>query len=358
MSSEVTLNFAQLAGALIVAIYLVQLIKSFGYMNLTELRRRAKVGQAAADKVLKARQHGLRPWLILWILLSFMMALMITALDNLISNTWLSLLISAVLLAGLLFALPWAKWPRPNLSLAASASPILEWVLVKLDVVFRLFRPLKLSRQISSDSPLYVHSKENLLDIIQELKLASDSPAVRSDLELAEATLTFSSKKIKAFLTPISAMKTLSLDQTLSPKFINELHNSGFAIFPVRHPDKKRFAGILYFKDVKTLNTTNLPVKEVMRTDIYYVNQQSSLQEVVDAFLKTRQHLFLAVDSSQKIVGLITIADVLRQYLGTTYASDFEYYDDLRLVADKAAASSEKPAKTKNRRSKNKDGRK
>ena len=57
------------------------------------------------------------------------------------------------------------------------------------------------------------------------------------------------------------------------------------------------------------------------------------LNQVLDAFLKTQQQLFLVVNEAAEILGLIDFKDVLLNYLGERQSTDFKYYDDLDLVA-------------------------
>ena len=325
-------DLIQLFSALILAVYLMQLIKSFSYMSLEELQRRTERGDRKAERVLIARLHGLKLWAVLWTLLIFMVVAIVVVMDNLLP-VWLAIFVDVGILVTLIFVLPWAKWPAPNLASAAFAGPVLGVILDKLGILFRLFRPFRFSQRISTDLPFYIHSKEHLLDIIKRLKSQTKNPDVLSDLNLAIGSLTFGSKKIKTLLTPLGAIKTLEVNQVLSPKLLAELHDSKQTIFPVQHPADQRFIGTFYLQDIKLPVKTDLMINEVMRPAVYYVNTDASLSQVITAFLKTQQTLFLVVNQSQKILGVITVSDVLERYFASGTLADFQYYDDLKLVA-------------------------
>ena len=341
------INLVQLVGALVLAIYFMQLIKSFGYMNLSELRRRAQANQVKAQRVLRARLYGLKLWLILWAMLCLMIVVIISALDVLIQNFWLSLFLDIIILTGLLFVLPWAKWPKPDLDLAASVSPVLIFILDKLKIFLKPFAPLKLGQRLNLDTPFYIHSKENMVDVIKSLKEKTKNPQILSDLNLTISSLVFSSKKIKNFTTPLKVSKIVNLDDHLSARFINKLHDLGFSFFPVKHPQSKEICGVLYFRDIKSLRGHKLLVKDVMRSELYYVSATSSLMMVLDAFLKTSQHLFLVVNQNEKVIGSITINDVLRQYLGKQIVLDFDRYDERKVVAQIMSESKQEKQKNK-----------
>src|SRR5690606_35080755 len=83
-------------------------------------------------------------------------------------------------------------------------------------------------------------------------------------------------------------------------------------------------------------------VKNLMESRIYYVHDESSLDEVLQAFIKTHHHMFLVVSDFEEVIGLITMEDVLEQVVGKPIIDEFDQYDDLRAVAAKAARKEHK----------------
>ncbi len=74
-----------------------------------------------------------------------------------------------------------------------------------------------------------------------------------------------------------------------------------------------------------------------MSRKLTYVHEDFTLMRVLQAFLKTKRHLFLVVNSFEELVGIITIEDVLEQMIGRPIVDEFDKYDDLRAVAAAAA---------------------
>jgi CBS domain containing-hemolysin-like protein len=74
-----------------------------------------------------------------------------------------------------------------------------------------------------------------------------------------------------------------------------------------------------------------------MNARLTYVHEDFSLYQTLQAFLKTKQHLFLVVNSFEELVGIITIEDVLEQMIGRAIVDEFDRYDDMRAVAAAAA---------------------
>ena len=327
-------DFIKLISALGLALYLRQLISSFGFMGLSELRRRAEAGHQAAERVVAARIYGLKLYLVLWFLFTLMIVSVVTALDDLLPSRWLSAAGSALVLICLIFILPWIKRWSPKLDLAAQASPYLSWFLNKIQIVSRPFKPFKLSQRIQTDVTPAIHSKEHLLEIIEGLKGQTQNPRILADLDLATLTLTFSSKKIKSLMTPLKTIKKVSARQDITPKLAEELSSSGFDIFPVLRSEEEAsgYCGILYIKDIKKLTRSTRAIYQIMHPHVYYVYHEAPLNQVVNAFIQTQEHLFFVVNQSRQIVGLISLLDVLEQYIGQRQLDSFHYYDDAQMV--------------------------
>ncbi|QQS69160.1 CBS domain-containing protein [Candidatus Saccharibacteria bacterium] len=82
-----------------------------------------------------------------------------------------------------------------------------------------------------------------------------------------------------------------------------------------------------------------------MRRKVTYVHEDFTLYQTLQAFIKTKQHLFIVVNSFEEYVGIITIEDVLERVIGKLIVDEFDRYDDLRAVAA-AAAKKDHAART------------
>jgi Mg2+/Co2+ transporter CorC len=61
------------------------------------------------------------------------------------------------------------------------------------------------------------------------------------------------------------------------------------------------------------------------------------LYQVLHAFLKTKHHQFIVVNSFEEYTGIVTIEDVLEQVIGHKIEDEFDKYDDMRAVAQHQA---------------------
>ena len=328
-----TYKVALLLLCLAVSGYLVQLIKSFGYMSISELKRRARGGDAAASRVFKARVHGLQVWIVLWGLLSLNLAVIVLLLDEFLP-IWLALVLDVVLLVMMHVILPWARWPKPSLRLASQVGPVLGNLLYKTNPAFRYLDRL-LGSWVEIEATQRIHSKDELLENLQRLPGQLDSVG-KDELRIATHALTFGEKQIHQVMTPRSVLKTVKRDELLSPVVLGELHDSGFSRIPVWEGQDSNIVGILYLKDALTYKTTKT-AGDMMKPDVYYVNEQTNLDQVLNAFLRTQHHLFIVVNEYEEIVGVVSIEDVLEQIIGKSIVDEFDKYEDLRAVAKQRA---------------------
>ena len=117
---------------------------------------------------------------------------------------------------------------------------------------------------------------------------------------------------------------------------MGELHTSGHSRFPVYEAKKDNIVGVLYLHDLVATKQSGV-VRTVMRRKVTYVHEEFTLYQTLQAFIKTKQHLFVAVNSFEEYVGIITIEDVLERVIGKLIVDEFDTYDDLRAVAAAAA---------------------
>ena len=130
--------------------------------------------------------------------------------------------------------------------------------------------------------------------------------------------------------------EVLSTD-VIGPVLMGELHATGHSRFPVRDAGEKEvIVGVLHARDM-VHQMESKPVREVMRSQVQFVHEDYTLYQTLQAFLKTKQHLFVVVNEFEEYVGIVTIEDVLEQVIGRPILDEFDQYDDLRAVAASAA---------------------
>lgn len=332
-------------GCVLLAILLlgVTLLKTYTRIPIKELKRQATSGDEIARALWRPVAYGTRLRILLWGIIGLSASLLLV----LVARIWpwpLAALATFFILILCFAWLPGSPLSRLGVILARYIAPTLQWVLDRTRPVLEpVERLLKKTRPVTVHSGLF--SKNDLLDLIRQQKIQIDNRITKSELRIAAHALTFGDKTVGHVMTPYRKIKMVSASDLVGPILMAELHDSGHSRFPVYQDDKNNVVGTLYLHDLVTAKKGGL-VKSCMKRDVFYVHENQPLMSVLDAFLKTQHHMFLAVNSFEEIVGVITIEDILEQILGKNIVDEFDKYDDLRAVAAKEAKDDIKKHKT------------
>jgi CBS domain containing-hemolysin-like protein len=161
---------------------------------------------------------------------------------------------------------------------------------------------------------------------------AHDTDLSGDELRILKHSLTFGDKTVHDVMTPRSVVAHVKESDVLSPALLNDLTVSGHSRFPVLSDDGAHAVGILFVRDLLDVKM-HLRVDEIMHKGVHYVNEERELDHVLQAFLRTKQHMFLVVNAFAEIVGLVTIEDVVEQVLGKPIIDEFDRYENMREVA-------------------------
>lgn len=315
-------------------LYAIVLLKTYRHVSAKELKRQARGGDKLADSLYKVVGFGASLDIILWFVIGVSGGVLFTLLAN-HTGSWLSAIILTVLI-WLGFA-----W-LPNSQSTRIGRQIAKYSAGPLHSIIDLLYPLlsRVEKIILKHMPITIHTglyeKQDLVDLLSRQKGQLDNRITKQELTIARNALSFGDKLVRDIMTPRRIMKTVSSSDTAGPVLMEELHKSGHSRFPVYEDNKNNLIGILYIRDVANARSGGL-VKKLMKPKIFYVHDESNINEVLQAFIKTHHHMFVVVNNFEEIVGLITMEDVLEQILGQPILDEFDEYDSLRAVATKLA---------------------
>lgn len=308
----------------------ISIQKTYSKVSIKELKRRTNKGDEVAKALHSAVAYGASLDLLLWAIIGLSAAGFFVALASSLPS-WLAIFGCAALLW-----LGFAWLPSSNVShfgekVAKLLTPAIVWILSKLyPLLNKVGEFMKGRSKVSFHSGLY--QKEDLVELLDKQQGQPDNRMTAYELGIVKSALTFSDKLIRDVMTPKRVVKTVKQEDSIGPLLMDELHKSGFSRFPVVGDKPDNIVGTLYIKDLIQTKAGG-SVKSHMKKSVFYVNEEKPLQHALQAFLKTKHHLFVVVNSFEEIVGIITIEDVLEQVLGRQIVDEFDKYEDLRAVA-------------------------
>lgn len=320
----------------IITIISAMLMKTYRNLSGQELKRRARHGDEVAGMLYRAAAYGPSLQILLWIIAGLSTAGFFVVLAQHLPS-WLAF-IAGLGLLWLAFAwIPYTSTNTLNIWIAQRAAPSLAWLLRHLYPL--LDKVAVVTRRWRVDVHTGLYEKEDLLDLLDQQRSQPDNRLSETELAIAKNALTFGDKIIRDIMTPRNMTKMVSSDDQIGPVLMDELHDSGHSRFPVYEgKNQNRIIGTLYLREALAAQSGGI-VKELMDKKVYFMHDEELLDESLQAFLKTRHHLFVVVNSFEDIVGIVTLEDVLEQIVGKPIIDEFDTYDDLRTVANKKAAA-------------------
>ena len=125
-------------------------------------------------------------------------------------------------------------------------------------------------------------------------------------------------------MTPINKVLMIRASKKFDKRLINEIRACGHSRIPVFGRSKNQVKGLLYAKDILGLKTTGKTAYDLSRKHIIVVNENETLDDVLNQFKKTKKHLFIVKGRNSKVSGVITVEDVLEEIIGAEIVDEFD----------------------------------
>jgi CBS domain containing-hemolysin-like protein len=296
-----------------------------------ELKRLARHDDEVAQLLYRAVAYGASLRVLLDSVVVLFNLLALAALTSAI-GIWRAIALLGVMLAiGWLLLVPSDELTRSGLWLAKKLAPGIAWLLERLHSLLTVVIGfVRRYRRVYVHTGLY--EKSDLVALLERQKNQSDSRISEDEIELLQHALTFGDKLVSDILIPQRIVQMVTTNDAIGPVLMDELSKSGHSRFPVYDGKRDNVVGVLYLHDLIGAKHSGT-VADVMSYKLTYVHEDFTLYQALQAFLRTKRHLFVVVNSFEERVGILTIEDVLEQVIGKPIMDEFDKYDDLRAVA-------------------------
>ncbi len=313
-----------------VTLVAVSLQKTYSHIPSKELKRRTKKGDKLAGLLYRAVAHGTSLSTLLWIFIGLGAGGFFIVLAR-----WFPGLVAlgvALLFLWIGFAwLPKTRVSWLGLMIARLFTPPIAWLLNNFSPGLNKLAYF-LQKHLHTTVHTGLYEKEDIITLIKQQKQQADNRISDEELTIAANALQFGERLVGSSMVPRRMVKMVAAGDTIGPILMDELHASGRSRFPVYQDKEDNIVGTLYIRDLVSVKTGG-QVNKIMKKDVRYVHEELPLNHVLEAFLKTKHHLFMVVNNFEEVVGIITIEDLLEQILGQPIMDEFDEYQDLRAVA-------------------------
>jgi metal transporter CNNM len=298
-------------------------------LDMTGLRIKSKQGDTDAAAVLHIREIGTQLLVTLLLANTFVNSILAIVLADKFNG-----IIAGFLTTALIFffgeLLPQAALTRHALAFGSKAAPLVK-VLVFLG--HPISKPIALLVDAVLGKQMHTkYTKRDLLEIVADETSVQEGDVDTDERRIVRGSLSFSHKRVRDVLTPSTMVESVHIDDIIDNTYINRLKDAGYSRLPVQTDDRNQCVGILYLKDLLgvTLPTT---VKAVMDSTVHFVSLEDTLDTVLAEFIKTKMHLFIALDEFGTFQGVITLEDIVEEIIGAEIMDEDDEDPDLRAVA-------------------------
>lgn len=323
------MNLLYAAIFLLLALAGVVIRKTYCYVPVRELKRRAAADDAVAKKIYPVAAYGSSLRALLWLYIG-----LFTAASLIILARELNILISLFVVGPVLWAafswLPNSRVTKIGTKLTLFVTPAILGLLNYLHPILgRSSEAVRRRTSINEHTGMY--EKEDLVRLIEQLQWQKNSRFTPEELEIAHRALTFDSRKVGDIISKTKKLKSVLANDIVGPLLIDDLHKSQVDYALVRAKKGGEPVGTLAFRDLGIASEGK--VADLMDDKVYYVHQNDSLADVLHAFFVTNQPVFVVVNSFEELLGIVSVENILHQLLGHVPGHDFDQFADLQAVA-------------------------
>ena len=154
--------------------------------------------------------------------------------------------------------------------------------------------------------------------------------------EMIQGVMELGDVDVAKVMTPRTDVVMMSVDLTWE-EIIRFVIGSAHTRIPVHGKTRDDIVGILYVKDLLPLMASDKAkptLREVLRTP-HYVPETKRLDDLLEEFQQTRNHMALVLDEYGGVSGLVSIEDVLEEIVGDIVDEyDQEAEEEFRVIDD------------------------
>jgi putative hemolysin len=198
---------------------------------------------------------------------------------------------------------------RPLWLLALVMAP-LRWVIEKIaDLVVHL-----VARKKPPDEAAV--GEDEFLTMVDAV--AEEGVIDPREHKLIHNIFEFGDRRVTEVMTPAAEVFALSYNLSL-PRVLEQVRASIYSRVPVYQGSPNRVVGVLYLKDLIPVAhglTPKRPRLAELLHNGYFVPRSTKCEELFREFRRRRIHLALVVDEYGKLVGLVTMEDLLEELFG------------------------------------------
>jgi len=283
-------------------------------LELPDLRRKAKLGNKHAQRVLPLRKNT-----------HLLLASILFTNVAVVSATTLVLekhmegilagLVSTLLIVVLGEVMPQALFSKNPLLWSSRFSRLLKLMIL---LTFPVSKPLQLLLdKLFPRQRARLQSRQELGLLIGEHSTNDTSELDDDEVEIMRGALSLSEKRVRDILTDIRHTYWLEPGTKLDGPRIDEIKAQGFSRIPIFNKPLTKCYGVLLMKDLVDIDfdDNDYKVEDMILYPAQLVGSMTALDTMFRKFIASGTHL-IPIEKDDEIIGIVTIEDLIEEIVG------------------------------------------
>ncbi len=292
-------------------------------LSIADLKRKAKLGNVRAKRVLPLRKNA---HLSLAAIL-FANVAVVSASSLLLEhhfNGWIAGILTTLLMVVFGEVIPQAIFVKSALKFCALFAPLIQLVIL---LTYPVSKPLAMVLdKLISDEGSHLHTRAELGMLISEHKLGDESELDEDEVEIIQSALQLSEKTVKDIMQPIKNVYWLQQDAILDAKTVDTIKANGYSRVPVFDKRLTQCYGVLLMKDMVDIDFDEnpIPVTHFRLHKTRLVGSRTALDTMFRKITVIKSHL-IPIEQNDKIIGILTAEDLLEEIIGHEIADETDH---------------------------------
>lgn len=283
-------------------------------LDVSDLRRKAKLGNKMAKRVLPLRQNTHLTLASILLTNVACVSACSLVLDQRFDG-WLAGLTSTLLIVIFGEVIPQALFAKNPLLWSSRFAPLLSVIRI---LTYIISKPLQLLLdKLFPYQRTKLQSRRELGLLITEHLQNEGSELDDDEVEIMRGALQLSEKRVRDIMTDIRHTYWLTPDVEVTDIRVDEIKTQGFSRIPVFNRDLTKCYGVLLIKDLIDLDFDErlYLVDDLPLHPVQLVGSMTALDTMFRKFINAGTHL-IPVEKNDKIIGIVTIEDLIEEILG------------------------------------------
>ena len=190
--------------------------------------------------------------------------------------------------------------------------PIYVLMIVFFPITFVFDSGVKLFEKIFKVKSEEEFTEDDLEDIID--KASEDEMIDEDQAEIIQSTMDFLDTSVKEVLTPRNKIFALNIKDLTHDKLQELILTTNYSRIPIYDKVFDNIIGVLlikiYFEEYE--KDPHLSIRSILQKP-YFVSKQIMIDDLFHGFRKHRTHIAIVRDNHQKVVGMVTMEDILEE---------------------------------------------